>query len=226
MDQRKCECGHTNPIGTVLCESCGKPLEQDAEVAGETKQFPDMRYEGMARRSQVLKHGLVDRVWNFFSSVKIAIILIVLTLIGASLGTILPQQMYIPVPVPTEADVAAFYEQSYGWFGKLYYTLGFHNLYSSWWFITLLVMIGTSLVICSLDRVIPLYKALSKPRVNPHVSFLRGQKLRGEIDATNIPMTDTIQQAAEVLRKKGYRIYQQENSLLAEKARFSRWGRM
>ncbi|MCK9907478.1 cytochrome c biogenesis protein ResB, partial [Frankia sp. Cpl3] len=31
-------------------------------------------------------------------------------------------------------------------------------------------------------------------------------------------------QAAEALKKKGYRLYREGDSLLAEKARFSRWG--
>ena len=25
----KCECGHQNPTGTTLCESCGNPLIDD-----------------------------------------------------------------------------------------------------------------------------------------------------------------------------------------------------
>jgi len=223
MDQRKCECGHTNPLGTQLCETCGKPLE--IEEAETREQFPDMRYEGMARRSQTYASSPIDRIWNFFSSVKVAIGIIVITLITSAVGTIFPQQQYIPVPVPTEADVARFYSETYGKLGELYYGLGFHNLYSSWWFVSLLVMLGTSLVICSLDRVIPLYKALNKPRLNQHVSFLRGQKIHGE---TALPAdTDRaaiLQQAAASLKGKGYRIFHDGDSLLAEKARFSRWG--
>jgi len=224
MDQRKCECGHTNPVGTLLCESCGKPIEHERELQAAT-EFPDMRYEGMARRSQTYSATWVDRVWNFFSSVKIAIYLIVITLIASAIGTILPQQQYIPVPVPTEADVARFYAETYGVWGEIYYGLGLHNMYSSWWFVTLLVMIGTSLVICSLDRIIPLYKALNKPRLNQHLTFLQGQKIYGasEEGALLDPQA-AIPQAAEVLRKKGYTIYQEGDALLAEKARFSRWG--
>jgi cytochrome c biogenesis protein len=140
-------------------------------------------------------------------------------------GTIFPQQQYIPVPVPTEPDVARFYTETYGQLGTIYYGLGFHNLYSSWWFVTLLVMLGTSLVICSLDRVIPLYKALTKPRLNQHKSFLKGQKLFAEG-----PMSEGSSQeellgtAAQILRKKGYRIFSTDRALMAEKGRFSRWG--
>jgi cytochrome c biogenesis protein len=223
MDQRKCECGHANPLGTILCESCGKPLDEEASV--NQAEFPDMRYEGMARRSQTYTSSLIDRVWNFFSSVKVAIGIIIVTLVASAVGTVFPQQQYIPVPVPTEADVARFYSETYGFIGELYYTLGFHHLYSSWWFVTLLVMLGTSLVICSLDRVIPLYKALNKPRLNQHLSFLQGQKIYGETELSETTERALLlKQAAETLKKKGYRIYKEGDSLLAEKARFSRWG--
>ncbi len=223
MDTRKCECGHTNPLGTLLCESCGKPTEEQQVVSQAS--FPDMRYEGRARRSQTYKRSVVDRIWNFFSSVKIAIYLIIITLLASAVGTIFPQKPYIPVPVPTEADVEQFYGQTYGVLGKIFYALGFHHLYDSWWFVTLLVMIGTSLVICSLDRIIPLYKALSKPRLNQHVSFLRGQRLYAETAEGEVfEANDAFERAGEVLKKRGYKIFRDGESLLAEKARFSRWG--
>ncbi len=222
MDQRKCECGHTNPVGTLLCESCGKPL--NVEVHEQTS-FPDMRYEGMARRSQTNKTKVIDRVWNFFSSVKIAIGIIIVILVASAVGTIFPQQMYIPVPVPTEADVARFYTETYGTLGTIFYGLGFHNMYSSWWFVTLLVMLGTSLVICSLDRVVPLYKALKKPRLNQHKSFLKGQKLFAEGELAPEANQEAILDASALaLKEKGYRIFRTERAIMAEKGRFSRWG--
>lgn len=222
MDDRKCVCGHTNPLGTQLCESCGRPVETDLK---EGPSFPDMRYEGMARRSQTYSTTVVDRIWNFFSSVKVAIYIIIVTLIASAVGTIFPQKVYIPVPVPLETDVQRFYETTYGTLGKIYYALGFDELYSSWWFVTLLVMLATSLVICSLDRFIPLYKALTKPRLNQHASFLRGQRLHGEIAAEDVGTINShFGEAEAFLRKKGYRVYKEGHSLLAEKSRFSRWG--
>ncbi|WP_186312908.1 cytochrome c biogenesis protein ResB, partial [Staphylococcus pettenkoferi] len=78
-----------------------------------------------------------------------------------SLGTIFPQERFIP----PGASASTYYEEQYGSFGKLYYTLGFHDLYNSWWFLALVASIGISLVICSLDRVIPLYRALKNQGV-------------------------------------------------------------
>ncbi|KKK37556.1 cytochrome C biogenesis protein [Mesobacillus campisalis] len=214
MNEVKCECGHVNPHGTVLCESCGNILEEKERQ----KQLVDMRYEGSARRSQTYNKTIVDKIWNFFSSVKVGVWLIVVTLVASALGTILPQEMYIP-PVGTAAE---YYEDQYGWFGKLYYDLGFHNLYSSWWYLILIASIGISLVICSLDRVVPLYRALNKQRVTRHEGFLKRQRLFGVSDTP--PSSDSLQKLKDNLKKKRYSIREENGNILAEKNRFSRWG--
>ncbi|SFC15803.1 cytochrome c biogenesis protein [Bacillus sp. 491mf] len=211
MGQVKCDCGHVNPIGTIFCEACGKPFEDKQDT-----KLLDMRYEGSARRSITHSKTVVDKIWSFFSSVKVGIWLIVITLIASGIGTIFPQEMYIP-PTVTPGE---YYEQQYGFLGQLYYHLGFNNLYSSWWYMILVASIGISLVICSLDRVVPLYKALKKQRVTRHPSFLKRQRLYGTADAT----TEEIECVKENLKKRKYNIQVEDNNILAEKGRFSRWG--
>lgn len=214
MSEIKCECGHVNPHGTVLCESCGK-----VQVERENGQkLIDMRYEGSARRSQTYNKTIIDKIWNFFSSVKVGVSLIVITLIASGIGTIFPQEMYIPPIMPA----SEYYEDQYGWLGKLYYQLGFHNLYSSWWYLILIASIGVSLVICSLDRVVPLYRALKNQRVTRHEGFLRRQRLFG-ISNVQDESAD-LQIVKEQLRSKRYNIREEEGNILAEKGRFSRWG--
>jgi cytochrome c biogenesis protein len=105
--------------------------------------------------------------------------------------------------------------------GKLYYQLGFHNLYSSWWYLILIASIGISLVICSLDRVIPLYKALKRQRVTRHEGFLKRQRVFGESPSLN---QDEIEDIKRKLVKKRYNVREENGNLLAEKGRFSRWG--
>ncbi|GAA3327636.1 hypothetical protein GCM10020331_068370 [Ectobacillus funiculus] len=80
-------------------------------------------------RSPITK-TLVDKIWSFFSSVKVGIWLIVITLVASAIGTVFPQQMYLP-PAVTPSE---YYADQYGVLGKLYYNLGFDNLYSSWWY--------------------------------------------------------------------------------------------
>lgn len=62
MDKLKCECGHVNPEGTILCESCGKPIEENQHLDGNDKtKLLNMRYEGSARRSKTYSRTFVDK---------------------------------------------------------------------------------------------------------------------------------------------------------------------
>jgi cytochrome c biogenesis protein len=222
IENTKCECGHQNPIGTVLCESCGKPTSNDAGAG-----LLEMRYDGVARRSQKANPNLIDRVWNFFSSVKVAVWLILITLAAAVIGTVLRQENTFFNP--SMVDLERFYTEQYGTFGKIYYALGLTRTYETWWFKTLLFMIGTSLVVCSLDRVLPLYRALNKQGIRKHPQFLKRQRVSLE---TGLPpgyegnggADRWIEAFAASLRKKRYRVRVEGAALFAEKNRFSRWG--
>lgn len=215
----KCECGHQNYVGTVLCESCGKPL-----IDENGTELLEMRYDGVARRSQRTNPSWIDRIWNFFSSVKIAVYIIFFTLFLSIFGTILPQESTF-----INMDAAAFYADEYGTLGEIYYKLGFSRTFETWWFKGLLVMIGASLVICSIDRVLPLYRALSKQQIRKHPRFLSRQKVvysgaLPEAQNESTPSKEWLEQVSSFLKKKRYRVHMEDTALLAEKNRFSRWG--
>lgn len=221
MKKKKCECGHLNPEGATLCEACGKPLEESQQTdASEKKQLLNMRYDGSARRSQTYNKSIIDKIWNFFSSVKVGVWLIVLTIIASAIGSIFPQEMYIPADAPNR-DPSVFYEDRYGIIGLIYYQLGLHNLYSSWWYILLIALIGVSLVIASIDRVVPLYKALKMQKAKRHESFISRQRLFSETEQVS---EADLEKVKGRLRKKRYRLREENGHVLAEKNRFSRWG--
>ncbi|KGX85957.1 cytochrome c biogenesis protein ResB [Pontibacillus litoralis] len=218
MGNRTCECGHVNPKGTVLCESCGKPMEGNQHIDGnEPNKLLNMRYDGSARRSKTYNKTFVDKVWNFFSSVKVGVWLIVLVLVASAIGTIYPQEMNNQSPLPA----AQYYVEEYGITGKIYYQLGFHDLYGSWWYLLLVAGLAISLVIASLDRVVPLYRSLKKQKPKRHTTFMQRQRLFGKAEqATEQDKEEMIAN----LKKKRYKITEQEGHVLAEKGRFSRWG--
>ena len=214
MKEVKCECGHVNAHGTIFCEACGKPTANEKK---ESKLL-DMRYEGSARRSQTYNKTIVDKIWNFFSSVKVGVWLIFITVVASALGTIYPQEMYIPPTV----SASEHYATEYGLLGQIYYDLGFHNLYSSWWYMVLVASIAVSLIIASLDRGIPLYKALKNQRVTRHENFLKRQRVFGMTKVENAD--EEISKIKEGLKSRGYKIREENGNVLAEKNRFSRWG--
>ena len=215
MSKIKCQCGHENPFGTVLCERCGRPQTEEA-IQSKTV---DMRYEGSARRSQTYKKTIIDKIWNFFSSVKIGISIIIAVLATSAIGTLFPQKLYVPV---ADAEMGDYYERLYGFFGVIYYKLGFYDMYNSWWFITLIGMLGTSIIIASVDRVIPLYKSLKKQRTKRHPSFMKRQRIYGSGQVNDAD--DSINKAATKLKELRYKVKIEDGAILAEKNRFSRWG--
>lgn len=217
IENTKCECGHNNPVGTVLCEYCGKPL--DESIKDKETFEKEMRYEGKARRSQVASSSLFDLLWSFFSSVRNAVIMILVALIAAGIGTIFPQEEFIPSRTPE-----IYYAENYGFLGELFYTLGFSRMYSSWWFFLMIAMIGISLVVCSLDRVIPLYKALKNQRVIKNTDFIIRQRISHQEALDQTRKTDTLDQLSQHLQKKRYKIRRDGDAILAEKGRISRWG--
>ncbi|WP_078432740.1 cytochrome c biogenesis protein ResB [Metabacillus halosaccharovorans] len=214
MNKVNCECGHANPEGTILCESCGNPLGDKEKK--DTKHLLDMKYEGSARRSQTYKRTFVDKIWNFFSSVKVGVWLIFLTLLASALGTVFPQEMYIPPSV----TASQFYKDEYGILGQLYYELGFHNLYGSWWYMILVASIGISLVIASLDRFVPLHRALKNQGVSRHHTFMKRQRLYSSTKTNEYDL----ELVRERLASRRYHVREENGNLLAEKGRFSRWG--
>lgn len=221
MKKIKCECGHVNPEGTVLCEACGKPIEGNQHIEGnDQKKLLNMRYDGSARRSKTYNRSIIDKLWSFFSSVKVGVWLIVIALVASALGTIFPQEMYIP-PDAISRDPAVFYEAQYGIPGKIYYQLGFHNMYTSWWYIIILAMIGISLVICSIDRFVPLYRALKIQKPKRHETFISRQRFFSETKNVSDKAIDSVMKG---LKNRRYRITTEDGHVLAEKGRFSRWG--
>ncbi|MYL28612.1 MULTISPECIES: cytochrome c biogenesis protein ResB [Halobacillus] len=217
MNEITCECGHINPEGTVLCESCGKPVEGNQHIDGnDQKELLNMRYDGSARRSQTYNRTFIDKIWNFFSSVKVGVWLIFITVIASAVGTIFPQEVFIP----GNADPATHYRDQYGIVGQIYYQLGFHDLFSSWWYMLLIAMIGISIVIASIDRFFPLYKTLKRQKPKRHELFMKKQRVFGTTENQNVD----VEQFKANLKKRRFRVYEQDGHLLAEKNRFARWG--
>lgn len=217
MEKIICECGHENPVGTKICGRCGRPLTEEEKQ----KKILDMRYDGIAIRSKTHNKSIIDKIWNFFSSVKVGITLIILNLIAASIGTILPQEFY--VSVSTDAEKAKYYEDMYGAFGTLYYNLGLSDLYSSWWFQILVGMLAVSIIVASIDRGLPLHKSLKNQRVKRHQSFMKRQRVFAE-GAPAAEQGKTLDLVEQKMKAMKYKVRREGTALMAEKNRFARYG--
>lgn len=90
-------------------------------------------------------------------------------------------------------------------------------MYDSWWYIILVALIGISLVICSLDRYIPLRRALKNQKIKRHPTFVKRQRV---VSSTDKLSDENYQMIKERLKKKRYKVKEEDGHLFAEKNRF------
>ncbi len=121
------------------------------------------------------ERGIVRRVWNFFSSLKLALVLM-LVMVGLSLiGTFLVQ-----VPVEYTQNLAQYNywlentarPATGGWYPILH-LLGLFNVFHSVWFLGVGALLIVSIIICTLNRWKQVKSSVSlKPPVTDDLYYL------------------------------------------------------
>lgn len=166
-----------------------------------------------------------DKIWDFFASVKFAIVIFALISITSIIGTILEQKAE---PATNIQILSRLFGESiapslYTVFNKL----GFMDMYHSWWFVALLILFSTNIVICSLDRLPRILKLVKEPLVPMKEEQLkrfviyREIVLNGKPDKVKNAVSAIIKSAgfhyAESEEQKGYQFFSQ-------KGKYSRLG--
>jgi cytochrome c biogenesis protein len=100
------------------------------------------------------KRTPTQTVWDFFCSLKLSIFLLICLAVTSIIGTVIPQS-------PQREYLAQLSETKI----RLYSTLGFFDMYHSWWFILLLYLLTVNLVACSFKRLPRVWKFISEPNL-------------------------------------------------------------
>lgn len=97
--------------------------------------------------------------------------MLLLTLATTSvIGTLIPQNQN-----PAE------YFQAFGeFFFRMFSAFGFFDLYHSWWFQALLVLLALNIIICSIDRLSAIWKIVFIRNPTFRISKFRGLKYKEE----------------------------------------------
>jgi cytochrome c biogenesis protein len=90
---------------------------------------------------------------SFFTSIKVAIVLLLLLIAASVLGTLIPQ-----------GRSAQEYLVRYGRLGDLFQKLQFTRMYQSFWYIILLVLFSLNIIVCTLIRLSPKLRRAFRPR--------------------------------------------------------------
>ncbi len=130
------------------------------------------------------KKALTDRIWDFFCSLKLAIIVVLLLALTSIIGTIILQN-------GSPADYVREYGQAnYELFKKLQFT----DMYHSTWFIGILALFGLNLTCCSIEKFPRVWKFVKEPILVAGSGIFKGSANRAEFSCK-----DSKQQVAEKL---------------------------
>lgn len=92
-------------------------------------------------------------VWKFLSSVKLAIVLIILLAVASVIGTLIPQGRGV-------AEYTARYGNS---LASLFDALRFTRLFRSDWFLAILMLLAANTIVCTVTRFGPKWRRVFRP---------------------------------------------------------------
>ncbi len=156
-------------------------------------------------------------VVEFFSSVRLALLIISLLVVTSIIGTILPQGQPLGVYIEKYGQANAIIME----------VLGFSNTYTSIWFKFLLLVLCLNLVVCSLARIPQVLKFIKKDNLSADIAKLKRSKDKVLFTSSGDKQTaETAIQA--VLKQKKWKVYSKRNAdfllFFAEKSAWSRLG--
>jgi cytochrome c biogenesis protein len=105
---------------------------------------------------------------------------------------------------------------------KVILTVGLDHVYRTWWFLSLLILFGSSLTACTFTRQFP---ALSAARLWKFYDRSRQfEKLALSAELNGNVETRNLESLTSLLQQKRYRVFQENNSLYARKGLAGRIG--
>lgn len=153
-------------------------------------------------------------LYQFFTSITLAIVLISLIALLALVGTLIPQETFT-----REVDYIARYGvEGYNTLKKLQLT----NIFGSWYFLFVMALFTLNLSACTYKRLRASWNYWRLPMGGIPPEGLRRFEHSRVISSSVCP--DASRKIGEVLQRHGYRVREQNSQILAEKWRWERFG--
>ena len=145
---------------------------------------------------------------KIIADLRLAIVLLLIIAIFSISGTVIEQGQSLQ-----------FYKDNYpenpALFGfitwKFILALGIDHVYSTWWFLSLLILFGTSLITCTFTRQLPALKVARRWKYYQQSRQFQKLALSAELD------TGSLNSLFPTLQKRGYKVFQEDNTLYARK---------
>jgi cytochrome c biogenesis protein len=157
------------------------------------------------------------KIWKFFASVRLTIVLLLTLAATSIIGTLIPQNQS-----PND------YVNAFGAFlYRLFDVLGLFDLYHSWWFQTLMLMVAVNVLVCSIERLSATWQIIFTRYPKFNLSrFRRLQSQEGFTTDSPAEQLKTPYQSIVSRHFRYQRVEETENgyAIFAEKGRWTRIG--
>ena len=169
--------------------------------------------------------SIVDKIWDIFSSIKLAVVVFLMISVTSIVGTIIEQQAEPEQNIKLLAKLFGLHFAPAAF--RILDTLGFTDMFRSWWFMAFLAIFAANLIVCSIDRLPKIWKVVREP-----VKPVTPERLKALSIKREIILKEKVDKASEhagaVLKKYGFTaaLRKEEHGvqLYAEKGRYTRLG--
>jgi cytochrome c biogenesis protein len=111
----------------------------------------------------VKKRTAASAIWDFFCSLKLTIVTLILLAVTSIIGTVIQQNL------SPRQYLRVYSETTY----RILSSLDFFDMYHSWWFLGLLALFTANLVACSIKRFPRVWKTVKNPVLAPEDTLYR-----------------------------------------------------
>lgn len=171
----------------------------------------------MNAQNQAVKAGFLDAVSQFFATTRLTVILLLTLAATSIIGTLIPQN-----------ESPTVYFQAYGefWY-RLFSVFDLFDMYHSWWFQLLLLLLTLNIVVCSIDRLSSQWKIVFAK--NPKFKASRFRRLPHNYEFVSDHSPQALEQLFQPLLSRRFQLTTVEPSgrgmsIFAEKWRWTRLG--
>ena len=150
-----------------------------------------------AKKARTKSKPILNRTLDFLSSVRFGVVQLCILVILSMVGMLIIQQnvngfdAYFASLTPAEKLV--------------YGSLGLFDIYHSWYFNFLLLLLSLNIVLASIDRFPSAWSYISKPKLNATESWLLKQKQNAKLEIRAADEMDATEKISQIFRDNGFK---------------------
>lgn len=189
-------------------------------MKGKIFSTAKFRIQETGMKNKKDNESAADRIWRFFASVRLSVVLLLTLAATSIIGTLIPQN----------ADPVLLEKK----FGQPLYTifevLNLFDMYRSWWFRLLLCLLIANLLVCSIQRLKSTWKIIFPKKPNYQPDRFRKSSARTQWQVENTAPQDIKQVFEPYIRKRFSQVMAEDSAggdaifIFGEKGRWTRLG--